>query len=187
MPDMDLTALLAEWGGDAEAADQLLDAVYPELRALARRHLVGERADHTLDTSALVHEAYLRLASQDTRWANRAHFFGIAALAMRRILVDYATRKQAQKRGGGLQAVTFHDGEVARETRAEDLIALDEALGRFARVAPRPARVVELRFFGGLRVEEIADILGISPATVGRDWRLAQAWLTRALGEASPA
>ena len=185
----DLTRLLETLdGGDPEAIAHLLPLVYPELRAMAQRHLRGERADHTLDTSALVHEAYLKLVGQPDRgWLNRAHFFAVAATAMRRILVTYARARMADKRGGGAQRVTFVEGEHARETRADELVALDEALDRLGVASERAARVVELSFFGGLTQAEIADALGVSEPTVRRDWRVARAYLSAALREPASA
>lgn len=178
----DITQMLQEVGDNREAVDRILPIVYPELRQMAQRHLRGERADLTLDTAALVHEAYLKLVRQDAAtWQNRAHFFGIAALAMRRILVDYAKRSRAEKRGGDAPRVTFIDGEVAREARTDELLALDEALERLAATSERAARVIELGFFGGLTQPEIAEVLSISEITVRRDWRMARAWLTAAL------
>ena len=181
----DLTALLIDLNGaDREAVDQLLPYVYGELEVLARRHLRDQRSGHTLDTSALVHEAYLHLAERgDSSWKDRAHFFGVAAVAMRRILIDYARKRQTEKRGGGQPLVTFIDGDVPREARADELIALDEALDRFAKRFERPARVVEMSFFGGLTQEEIAEVLGISVPTVRRDWTFARAWLNSTLAE----
>lgn len=181
----DITRLLNRVDlGDRDVVDQLVEVVYPDLEAIAHRHLLGERADHTLDTNALVHEAYLRLARQEgTPWENRAHFFGVAAVTMRHILISYARARSADKRGGGADAVTLIEDGVARETRPDELLALDEALDRLAEVAERPARVVELWFFGGLTQPEIAEALGVSEATVRRDWRMARAWLTVALGE----
>ena len=182
-PDVD--ALLARASeGDARAADLLFPAVYDRLQEMAARHLYGERADHTLRPTALVHEAYLRLAGQDrTTWQSQAHFFAIAALAMRRILVTYAQRRAAAKRGGGVAVVTLLDGDAVREARPEALLALDEALERLGVLAERPARVVTMRFFGGLTQEEIAEALGVSVPTVQRDWRTARAWLSRALSD----
>ena len=178
-----LTALLGDVrGDDRESMSRLLPYVYGELEVLARRHLRDQRAGHTLDTSALVHEAYLHLAERgDGTWENRSHFFGVAAVAMRHILIDYARRRQAEKRGGGQPLVTFQDGDVAREARTDELIALDEALDRFAARFERPARVVELSFFGGLTQDEIADVLGVSVPTVRRDWTFARAWLNSTL------
>ena len=169
-------------GGQAEAADQLMPLVYEALEAIARNHLRKERADHTLDTSALVHEAYLKLVVQTrASWANRAHFFAIASQAMRRILINYAHKRNAAKRGGGMAAVTLNENLVQQEMRPEQLLALDEALDRLASFSERQAKVVEMRFFGGLKEEEIAEVLGISGPTVRRDWRFAKAWLSKEL------
>ena len=181
MPAPDVTALLANLrAGDVAAVDVLLPHVYPELQNLARRHLRSERDGHTLDTAALVHEAYLKLIDQNrVDWQSRAHFIGVAALAMRRILVNYAKKRRAQKRGGGEIAATYQDGEVGRVARTDELLALDESLSRLAERAERQARVVELWFFGGLTHTEIAEALGISEPTVRRDWRVARAWLSQ--------
>ncbi|MEO0557487.1 MAG: ECF-type sigma factor [Bacteroidota bacterium] len=185
MADPDLTALLSDLeDGNRDVVDRILPLVYPELQAMAQRHLNSERNDHTLDTSALVHEAYLKLVKQDrTNWKNRAHFFGVATLAMRRILVTYAHARNAEKRGGGVAAITLMDDQTAREAKSDELIALDEALTRLATVADRPAKIVELRFFGGLKMHEIAEVLSISEATAQRDWRMARAWLASDLKE----
>lgn len=185
----DLTALLSDLrAGDAEAVDVILPLVYDDLQVLARRQLRGEREGHTLDTVALVHEAYLRLVRQENvDWQNRAHFFGIAALAMRRILVNYAAARTAEKRGGGEAAVTYHDGEVGRTARLGELLDLDDALTRLAVHSERAARVVEMWFFGGLAHAEIAEALGVSEPTVRRDWRMARAWLSQALRDDLPA
>ncbi|NIR73222.1 sigma-70 family RNA polymerase sigma factor [candidate division KSB1 bacterium] len=156
--------------------------VYDELNRLARRQLRGERHKHTLNTTALVHEAYMKLIDQENvTYQNRAHFFAIAAQAMRRILINYANRQRAQKRGGEAPLVTFDERQVSRTARAEELIALDEALTQLAEQNHRLSKVVELRFFGGLTQEEIAEILTVSVPTVRRDWRLARAWLSREL------
>ena len=176
----DLTALIRRHGG-GEAVDRLLPHVYGELERLARRHLRDQRAGHTLDTSALVHEAYLHLAARDAAWADRSHFFRVAAVAMRHILIDYARTRSAEKRGGGAALVTFDDGLVAGDGKADAVLALDEALVRFAARFERPARVVELSFFGGLTHVEIADVLDVSVPTVQRDWTFARAWLTSSL------
>ncbi|MAS53044.1 hypothetical protein B1759_10510 [Rubrivirga sp. SAORIC476] len=183
-PAPDVTHLLLALDGDDPAAvDALLPHVYTELQAMARRQLRGERAGHTLDTAALVHEAYLKLIRQDrVSWQNRAHFLGVASLAMRRILVNYAKRRSRVKRGGDAPLATFDDGAVGRVTRSDELLALDEALDRLAARAPRPARVVEMRFFGGLTHAEIAEVLGLSEPTVRRDWQAARAWLSADLG-----
>jgi RNA polymerase sigma factor (TIGR02999 family) len=189
VPDPDLTALLSDLrSGDADAVDAILPLVYDELQVLARRQLRSERDGHTLDTAALVHEAYLKLVRQESvDWQNRAHFFGIASLAMRRILVNYAAARKAEKRGGGAAAVTYHDGDVGRTARIDDLLDLDAALTTLAERSERAARVVEMWFFGGLTHEEIAEALGISEPTVRRDWRMARAWLSHVLRDESPA
>ena len=188
MPDADPTLLLPDLeGGDRAAVDRLIPHVYGELERLARRHLRDQRADHTLDTSALVHEAYLHLAERGGReWTDRSHFFGVAAVAMRRILIDYARRRQAERRGGGAPLVTYVDGAVEHGVRADELVALDEALHRFAERFERPARVVEMWFFGGLTQAEIAEALGTSVPTVRRDWKFARAWLTSTLADGAP-
>ncbi len=157
-----------------------MPVVYEELRRLAKQHLRRERPDHTLQATALVHEAYLRLVDQRAvTWQNRAHFFGVAAQLMRRILVDYARRRQAAKRGGAALKVSLNELVLAAEERSEEVVALDEALERLAAMDPRQGRVVELRIFSGLTVEETAEVLGISPATVKREWTMARAWLSR--------
>ncbi len=157
--------------------------VYDELHNLAQRQLRGERAGHTINATALVHEAYLKLVDQDqVSWQNRAHFMAVAALSMRRILINYARRQRAQKRGGGEAVATFDEALMGGQTaRAEQLIALDEALDRLAQMNERQSKVVSYRFFGGLTQEEIAEALGVSVPTVRRDWRIARAWLTREL------
>lgn len=186
MPDdsPDLTLLLEDLsGGDAAAADRLMPHVYDALQRIAHRQLRGERAGHTLDTTALVHEAYLKLVQQDgVAWQNRAHFFAVAAMAMRRILINYAHQRLAAKRGGGQAAVTFVEDAHPRTAQPEALIALDEALDRLAALNERQSRVVTYSFFGGLTHEEIAEALGVSVPTVRRDWRLARAWLAREMG-----
>jgi RNA polymerase sigma factor (TIGR02999 family) len=178
----DVTVLLGRLrGGDANVVDSLLPLVYDELRSIARRQLRRERADHTLNATALVHEAYLKLVGQRAEWQNRAHFFGVAAQAMRRILVNYAQRRLAGKRGGGAELVTFEDELVAGRSRAEDVLDLDEALERLAAKSARQATGVVYRFFGGMTQEEIAEALGVSVQTVRLDWRMARAWLSREL------
>jgi RNA polymerase sigma factor (TIGR02999 family) len=174
-----VTELLQQWGGGRrEALDQLLPVIYGELRRLAASYLRRERANHTLQATALVHEAFLKLVDQrDVRWQNRAHFFGIAAQMMRRILVDHARAHGASKRGAGERPVSFDEALVVAPAFDVDLLALDEALTRLAAIDPQQCRVVELRFFGGLTIEETAEVLHISPATVGREWTLARAWL----------
>ena len=174
-----ITQLLVAWSdGDPTALNDLVPLVNEELRRLARSYMRRERPGHTLQTTALVNEAYLRLVDQkQVHWQNRAHFLAIAAQLMRRILVDYARRRQYQKRGGGAVQVTLgHADEVANE-RTPDLVALDEALTSLAEIDPRRSRVVELRFFGGLSIEETAEVLKVSPTTVERDWTIAKAWL----------
>ena len=180
----EITVLLEKLaGGDRSAVDALIPLVYDQLRVMASRQLKGERADHTLNATALVHEAYLKLVDQTrVNWQNRAHFFAIAAQAMRRILINYANRKLAQKRGGGSPIVTLNEEFMAPETKAEELIELDNALSRLNEIDPRQSQIVEYRFFGGLTNEEIAEVLEISIATVQRDWRVAKAWLSRELG-----
>ena len=154
--------------------------VYEELRAIAHRQMLGERGGHTLNTTALVHEAYLNLIKNDEiDWQNRAHFLSMAAIAMRRILIDYARRRMAEKRGGGLAKATFLEGEHFGESRPEELLDLDEALKRLEAFDERQAKVVTFKFFGGLKHEEIAEVLGVSTPTVHRDWRLARLWLSR--------
>jgi RNA polymerase sigma factor (TIGR02999 family) len=180
----DITGLLVAWrGGDRTAFERLFPLVYADLRQMAHRHLAGERPDHSLATTDLVHEAYLRLVDQKrVEWADRAHFFGVAAQAMRRVLVDHARRHQAQKRGGKRQRVTLDDGLAVADERADLLVALDEALDRLTAVDERLARVVELRFFGGLTEPETAEVLGVTDRTVRRDWVKAKGWLHQAMG-----
>jgi RNA polymerase sigma factor (TIGR02999 family) len=179
----DVTALLVAWSKGKEAAGGvLIDAVYGELRRLARAHLRRERPDHSLPPTALVHEAYLKLVDQRrVRWQNRAHFFAIAAQQMRRILVDHARAHGAAKRGADV-TVSLTGLDLGTEAPVFDLMALDHALDKLARIDARHGRLVELRFFGGLTVEETAAILGIAPITVKRDWALARTWLYRELG-----
>lgn len=181
-PNADVTALLAAWSdGDETARTRLIDAVYDELRRLARGSLRGERADHSLTPTALVHEAYLKLIDQrHVRWQNRAHFFAIAAHVMRRVLVDHARSRGAVKRDGG-QRVPLLDAETAADPPDVDVLDLDAALEKLSMVDPRQSELVELRFFGGLTVDEAAAVVGVAPATVDRDWALARAWLFREL------
>ena len=175
--------LLAAQSGAPGAVDRLVPLVYDELKKLAAGYLRAERADHTLQTTALVHEAYLKLVDQHrTTWQNRAHFFGVAAQAMRRILVDHARRRRAQKRAGG-QPVTLDDNHAGVNPDTDDVLAVDAALHRLAELDPRQARIVELRYFAGLGIEQTAEALEISPATVKRDWVSAKAWLQRELAE----
>ena len=178
-----MSILLRAWsGGDQAALDKLAPIVYDELRRLARYYLHRERPGHSLQATALVNEAYLRLVDyKRMQWGNRAHFFAVSAQLMRRILVDHA-RRHNLKRGGGVQHVELEDVAVVGGDRAENLVALDDALQALARMDARKARVVELRFFGGLSVEETAEVLQISPVTVMRDWSSARAWLYREIG-----
>ena len=176
----DVSTLLRAWsGGDQSALDKLAPIVYDELRRLARHYLSGERSGHSLQATALVNEAYLRLVDyKRMRWENRAHFFAVSAQLMRRILVDHA-RRHNLKRGGGVQHVALEDTAVVGGGRDENLVVLDEAMQALAHIDPRKAQVVELRFFGGLSVEETAEVLNVSPVTVMRDWSTARAWLYR--------
>jgi RNA polymerase sigma factor (TIGR02999 family) len=180
-----VTELLLSWADGNEAAlDRLLPFVHAELRRLARRAMRGERSDHTLQTTALVNEAYLRLVDLTrVRWADRAHFFAISARLMRHILVDHARARRVLKRGGAVARVTLHEGLAPAQERGMDLVALDDALEALAALDPRKSRVIEMRFFGGLTVQETAAALHVSPETVMRDWRLAKAWLLRELDE----
>jgi len=179
----DLTGLLIEWGqGDKAALDRLTPLVYDEIRRIAHRYVRREREGQTLQTTALVNEAYLRLAgSASISWQNRAHFFAVTAQVMRRILIDHARRRQYVKHGGDAQRVSFEvaisEAAQMSQPRAAELLALDEALDELAGLDPRKSRVVELRYFGGLSIEETAKVLGASPMTVRRDWRAAKAWL----------
>jgi RNA polymerase sigma factor (TIGR02999 family) len=188
VPPHDVTGLLDAWAnGDRSALDRLLPLVENELLRLAHRYLQRERAGHTLQTTALVNEAYLRLVSQkQTRWKSRAHFFAIAAQMMRRILIDHARKIAYAKRGGGARKVSLDEACVLADERADELVALDDALRSLARVDDRKSRVVELRYFGGLSIEETAEVLGVHPDTVTRDWRRARAFLRREI-EAGPA
>ena len=177
----EVTELLAAWGaGDRAALEELIPLVYEELRRLAHLYMGRESPGNTLQTSALVNEAYLRLADwTNPRWQNRAHFFAICAQLMRQILVDYARRRRSRKRGGGARQVSLDEAMIVSVERAGDVVALDEALKRLAELDPRQSRIVELRFFGGLSIEETAEVLSVSPGTVMRDWTLAKAWLRR--------
>jgi len=168
--------------GDRDALDRLLPAIYGQLREQAARALRRERPDHTLTPTALVHEAYLKLVRLErVAWQDRAHFFGASANEMRRILVSHARHRRAGKRGGGVEPVTLENALAAAQERPEELVALDEALERLAGLDPRQVRIVECRFFAGMNVEETAEALGLSPATVKRDWTAARAWLNREL------
>jgi len=180
-----ITQLLAEFtGGNKEAVNSLMPLVYGELHKVAQMHLLKERKDHTLNATALVHEVYFKLIDQTrVNWQNRAHFFAIASQAMRRILINYAYQHKAQKRGGENVIVTFVEENVMRETRPEELLALDEALNQLQKISERQSKIIEYWFFVGLTHEEIAEVLGISVPTVRRDWRLARAWLSRELNK----
>jgi RNA polymerase sigma-70 factor, ECF subfamily len=176
------TLLRKATAGDSSAADQVVPLIYEELRGLASHFMARERPDHTLQTTALVHEAYRRLVDQHhSDWQNRAHFFGAAAKAMRRILVDHARSRLAHKRGGDAPRLQFEESLSVPCEQSRDLIDLDSALSRLAALNARQARVVELRFFAGLNVDETAEAVGISPKTVKRDWTVARAWLHREL------
>lgn len=177
-----ITALLVEWStGDQNALDELAPLVYDEMRQLAARELRRERPGHTLQCTALVHEAYLKLIDQRVHWQNRDHFFAIAAQIIRRILVSYARTRNSFKRGGGSVKVELDELSVPAAVRDMDLQALDDALSALAQIDPQQGRIVELRFFGGLSIERTARVLGISTSTVTRDWNLARAWLYREL------
>jgi RNA polymerase sigma-70 factor (ECF subfamily) len=179
----EITRLLVAWeGGDGEAFSRLIPFVYPELRRLAHRYMSGEAPDNTLQTTALIHEAYIRLiGAQNVRWQNRAHFFAISAHLMRRILVDFARRRHYQKRGGQVQKIPIADDLAVSDEPEVDLLRLNDALEALATFGPRKAKVIELRYFGGLDVAETAEVLKISQASVLRDWRLARAWLRNEL------
>ncbi len=184
-PTHEVTQLLAAWSdGDRAALDRLMPLVYAELRRLAHHYMSRERPGHTLQTTALVNEAYLRLVDQEKmRWENRAHFFGIAARLMRQILVDHARSRQAAKRGGGQYRLSLSTVDRIASRPDVNLLALDEALSRLEAIDPQKSRIVELRYFGGLGIEETAEVIGLSPATVKRDWSMARAWLRCELGD----
>lgn len=174
-----VTQLLMKWSeGDKAALDQLIPLVHTELRRLARIHMGKERRGHTLQTSALINEAYVRLVDQqNVQWQDRAHFFAVSAQVMRHILIDHARRYQYAKRGGGARKVSLDEAALLPQQRAEELVELDDALTSLARIDPRKSQLVELRFFGGLSVEETAEVMAISPTTVMREWRAVKAWL----------
>ena len=182
-PSHEITLLLVNWGkGDELALEQLMPLVYDELRRMARGYMRRQPSGHTFQTTELIHEAYLKIAKQDEQnWQNRAHFFGVAASAMRHILVDYARSKKSRKRGGWQERVTLTDNTAVSRDQSNDIIALDDALKNLAALDTRKSRVVELKYFGGLNNEEIAGILKISPETAKRDWRFARTWLLREL------
>jgi RNA polymerase sigma factor (TIGR02999 family) len=180
----EVTQLLQAWSaGEQGALDKLVPVVYQELRRLAKRYMASEAPGHTLQTTALVNEAYLRLVDvKRVNWQNRAHFFGVSAQLIRRILVDHARSRRSLKRGGDGPAVSLDEALLVSRERGADLVALDDALKTLAETDPRRGRVVELRFFGGLSVEETAEVVRISPETVMHDWKFAKAWLLRELG-----
>jgi RNA polymerase sigma factor (TIGR02999 family) len=185
-PSIRINDLLAQWNdGDLEARDALMPLVYDELRRLAASYLRRERSDHTLQPTALVHEAFLRMLEQkNINWQGKRHFFGTAAQLMRRILVDYARSHLGKKRGSGAPKVPLTEAFVMSKQRPDELLALDESLKRLSEVDPQQARVVELRVFAGLTVEQVAKVLEVSPATVKRDWSMSKAWLLREIGKA---
>jgi len=182
-PSHEVTQLLNDWGnGDQAALDRLMPLVYGELRQMARRYMAHQNPGHTLQTTALINEAFVKLIGQpDKHFQNRSHFFGVAAQAMRHILVDYARSKQYAKRGGDAPKVSLDEALTVSEERAAELVALDDALKELAKVDERKSRVVELRYFGGLNVEETAEVLKVASITVIRDWSMAKAWLHREL------
>lgn len=176
----DLTQLLLACGkGDRAALDQLVPLIYEELRKLASKYMKRERAEHTLQTSALINEAYLRLIDRPVSWQNRAHFFGIAARLMRQILVDHARARQSSKRGGSQPKVALSEALDIKQDLSADIIALHDALTGLAAFDPQQGRIIELRFFGGLTIEETAEVLGVSHTTVEKDWHMARAWLRK--------
>jgi len=184
---LEVTGLLLAWSeGEQTAFEKLVPLVYAELRRVAHRYMGRERPGHSLQTTALVNEAYLRLIdARRVRWQNRAHFFAVSAQLMRRILVDFARSRQYLKRGGAVQKVSFDEGLVVSNEQGQDLVALDDALKALAAIDGRKSQVVELRFFGGLSVAETAEVLKVSPDTVLRDWRLAKVWLAREMRKAA--
>jgi len=185
---IDVTEILQDWNGSNDALARLMPFVYDELRRLAASYLRRERSDHTLQPTALVHEAYMRLVDQSrVQWQNRAHFYSIAAQMMRRILIDHARAHASDKRGGHERRLSLDEAAILPQERAADLIALDDALKQLAATDERKSRVVELRFFGGLSVKETAEVLGVHPATVERDWTVAKAWLYRELSAGNTA
>ena len=189
VPPRDVTALLGEWSrGNRTALTQLLPVVYAELRRVAARQLRNERVDHTLQPTALVHEVYMRLVGQrQVDWHDRGHFYGVAAQVMRRILIDHARRHGASKRGDGVRCVSIDEARDVAAASEVPILELDGALGRLEKIDAELARIVELRAFGGLTIEEAAHVLSVSPSTAKRDWRTAKAWLNRELGsEARP-
>lgn len=186
MPDNrshQITALLLDWSnGDEIAFEQLMPLVYDELRRMAQRYMRRQPSGHTFQTTELIHEAYLKLARQEKQnWQNRSHFFGVAARAMRHILVDYARSKRREKRGGLAERITLNENLMTSVNRSEEIVALDSALNQLLELDQRKAQIVEMKFFAGLKTDEIAEVLKISPETVKRDWRFARTWLLREL------
>jgi RNA polymerase sigma factor (TIGR02999 family) len=183
----DVTQLLIAWSnGDQVARERLMSVVYEELHRLARRYMRNESPGHTLQTSALVHEAFIRLVDQkNVQWQNRSHFFGIAAQMMRRILVDYARSRNFAKRGGGAVKLSLEEGLIVSDQRSDEIVAVHEALEGLTKIDPRQAQIVELKFFGGLSNEEAAAVLAVSPGTVARDWTMAKAWLRREISKSA--
>lgn len=181
----EVSQLLHDWeNGDASAFERLMSVVYGELKRIAKRHMARESPDPMLQTTALIHEAYIQLVDlKDVRWENRAHFFAVAATVMRHILVDHARRRRSTKRGGRARIVALDEAAVVCEERAAEVVALDEALKALAAIDPRKAQIVELRYFGGMSVEDTATVLNVSPGTIARDWRLARTWLLRELSQ----
>jgi RNA polymerase sigma factor (TIGR02999 family) len=184
-----ITHLLGRWrAGDREALDALMPLVYGELRRLAWHYLERERPDHTLQSTALVHEAYMRLVGQNPpEWKSRAHFFGVAARLMRQILVDHARTKRAAKRGGDSLKLTLNEALAGSKVKDLDILALDDALNNLAQLHPQQSQIVELRFFSGLTIEDTSEVLGVSPATVKRNWTTARAWLFREMNQSEQA
>ncbi len=182
-----ITQLLIDWStGKESALEELMPLVYEELRRMARRYLKKQPSGHTFQTTELIHEAYLKLANgENQKWQNRSHFFGVAAQAMRHILVDYAKSKHRKKRGGWQERITFAEESLGRKDSSKELVALDDALNQLAVLDERKVRVVEMKFFGGLKIDEIAGVLKISPETVKRDWSFAKTWLLRELSNQS--
>lgn len=180
-----ITQLLIEWrDGDQTALDRLIPIVHQELRRLAHHYLKRERPEHTLQTTALVNEAYLKLVDhKDMHWQNRAHFFAVAAQAMRRILVDHARSRDAIKRGRGVAVITLDEAAAIADTQAADLLALNDALDQLALMDARKSRIVELRYFGGMTLEETAEVVGLSPTTVNREWKSAKTWLLKTMSQ----
>ena len=181
----EVTQLLIQWSeGNQTALDELMPIVYEELRRMAKQHMNRQDSGHTMQATELIHEAYVKLAGNEEKdWKNRAHFFGVASKAMRHILVDYARSKNSQKRGGILQKITFVENEVVSNKKSEEIVALDDALLKLVELDERKSRVVEMKFFGGLKTDEIAQILQVSEMTIKRDWRFARNWLLKEISQ----